>query len=76
MNRIEYINQRLAVKHFSENDYTVISSLIHSLTSDEACGYLDLTFEQDYRIRRFWDKIEQNKKSYAVSFIWKIWTKP
>lgn len=53
MNRIDYINQRLAASHFSESDYVIISSLIYSLTPDEACSYFDLTFEQDYRVRRY-----------------------
>lgn len=53
LNRIEYINQALSTEHFSENDYIVISSLIHALTTDEACDFLDLTFEQNSRVRRY-----------------------
>jgi len=69
MNRIEYINQRLATEHFSESDYTIISSLIHSLTAGEACSYLDLTFEQDYRVRRYVLKKISNdiSKSYSTA---------
>ena len=53
MNRIEYINQRRASNNFCESDYTIISSLIYSLTPNEACSFLNLTFEQDYRVRRY-----------------------
>lgn len=53
MDKIEYINQRLTVNYFSENDYVIISSLIYSLTPIEACRYFDLTFEQNYRVRRY-----------------------
>ena len=69
MNRIEYINQRLATKQFSESDYAIISSLIHSLEPDEACSYLDLTFEQDYRVRRYVLKKISNdiSKSYTTA---------
>jgi hypothetical protein len=53
MNRVEYLNNRLETKHFIESDYTIISSLIHALPFQEACSFLDLTFNQDYRIRRY-----------------------
>lgn len=53
MNRIDYINKRLAIKYFSESDYTIINPLIHSLLPIEACDFLDLTFKQDYRVRRY-----------------------
>ena len=53
MDRIEYINQRLVSENFYDRDYAVISSLIYSLTPDEACSYLDLTFEQNPRIRHY-----------------------
>lgn len=68
MNRIEYINQKLTAKDFSENYYTVISSLIHALTPDEACNFLDLTFEQDSRVRRYTLKKISNdiSKSYIT----------
>lgn len=67
MNRTEYINQRLATSYFSESDYSIISSLIYSLTPDEACNFLDLTFEQDYHVRRYVLKKISNdiKKSYT-----------
>ncbi len=69
MNRIEYINQRLSQKNFFENDYIIISSLIYSLTADEACSYLDLTFKQDYRVRRYVLKKISNdlSKSYTTT---------
>ena len=53
MNTIEYINKRLTVSHFSESDYAIISSLIYSLTPDEACGFLDLAFKKDFDVRRY-----------------------
>lgn len=53
MNRIEYINQKLKSEHLLENDYAVISALIHALTPEDACSFLDLTFEQDSKVRRY-----------------------
>jgi len=53
MKKIEYINQRLTANHFSESDYTIIGSLIYSLTPDEACSFFDLSFGQDYRVRQY-----------------------
>lgn len=69
MNRTEYINQRLSASHFSESDYAIISSLIYSLTPDEACNFLDLTFEQDYHVRRYVLKKISNDitKSYTTT---------
>lgn len=69
MNRTDYINQRLSASYFSESDYSIISSLIHSLTPDEACGFLDLTFEQDSHVRRYLLKKISNDitKSYTTT---------
>jgi hypothetical protein len=53
MNRIDYIKQKLDVVDKSKIDYAIISSLIYALTPIEACEYLDLTFKQDNRIRRY-----------------------
>ena len=66
MNRIEYINQRLASNNFYDSDYIIISSLIYSLTPDEACSYLDLTFEQNHRIRRY--VLKKNSSDISKSY--------
>ena len=69
MNRIEYINQRFASMHSTGNDFAVISSLIHSLTPEEACSYFDYTFKQNQRIRHYLLKKIYNdiSKSYTIA---------
>lgn len=63
MNRIEYLNDRLAKKYISDDDYLIISSLTYSLLQREACDFLDISFEQDSRVRRYVLK----KLSYDIS---------
>jgi hypothetical protein len=52
MNRTEYIDGLLD-GYLSNAKRIAVSALVHSLEPDEACEYLDLTFEQNYLVRRY-----------------------
>jgi hypothetical protein len=47
MTRIDYISK------LKKTDSSVLVSLIYALTPQEACELFDLTFEQDFHIRRY-----------------------
>lgn len=53
MNRIDYLNKYLESKGFNNGDNSVIIALIYALTPQEACEFFDLTFLQEYHIRRY-----------------------
>jgi len=53
MNTVEYITKKLSGKHLLDSEYIVISSLVYTLSPDEACDFLDLSFQQDARLRRY-----------------------
>jgi hypothetical protein len=67
MTHLEYLKKRLESKRFSESDYAILNSLILSLSSNEACMFFDMKFEQDYRVRHYvLRKISNDiKKSYT-----------
>jgi len=53
MTHLEYLKKRLEKKQLFESDYAILNSLILSLSINEACTFLDMKFEQDYRVRHY-----------------------
>lgn len=53
MKKIEYINKLVTENRLNDGEYSVVSSLIYCLSPEDACNFFDLTFNQDYRVRRY-----------------------
>lgn len=53
MNKIKYIEQLVNSDLLLSDGYNIIYSLISTLTPKQVCDFLDLSFEQNYKLRQW-----------------------
>jgi len=68
MDRIEYINERVQDRYLGPKDAAIVNALVHALSPEDACDFLDLTFQQEYHVRRYLlRKISHDISSYFTA---------